>query len=146
MRKKPATQRMSECLARTLLEYCHILFEKEENPLFAWQAYQVSQELKVSIPWWVLKYFDEVAENLLNPSQSSADERVGAIIQKALLMNKKGRGSVFLRYGDFYERWSALNQVRELLEKNETVDNAFNKVSKKINLSKETIKKWYYST
>jgi|AntAceMinimDraft_9_1070365.scaffolds.fasta_scaffold01459_11 type I restriction-modification system DNA methylase subunit len=146
MKKLTATQRMNESWARTLLQYCHILFEEEKNPLFAWQAYQASQELRVPIPCWVLDYLNEVAENLLNPSQPSADERAGVTIQKALLMNKKGRGNVFLRYADFHDRWNALNQVRELLEKGETLDNAFNKISKKINLSKEAVKKWYYAS
>jgi hypothetical protein len=146
MKKLTATQRMIEGDAKIFIEYCRILFEEENNPLFAWQAYQVSQEFKVMIPWWVLDYFDEVAKNLLNPSQTSADGRAGTIIQEALLMKKKGRGSVFLRYADFYERWDALNQVRELLENGETLDNAFDKVSKKIYLSKEAIRKWYYSS
>jgi hypothetical protein len=144
MRKLTATQRMNESWARTLLQLCHRFFEEENNPLFAWQAYQISQEVRVTIPWWVLDYFDEVAKNLLNSSQSSADERAGTIIQKALLMKKKGRGSVFRRYDDFNEQWGALNQVRELFENGETLDSALDKVSKKINLSKKAVTKWWY--
>ena len=146
MRKLSATQRMEQNYARTLLELCRRLFEEKENPLFAWQAYRISQEVQITIPWWVLDYFDEVAENLLDPSQSFADERTGVAIQAALLMKKKGRGSVFLRYADFHEQWAALDEVQELLEKGETPDSAWDKVSKKINLSKEAVKKWYYSS
>ena len=145
MKKKlTATQRMNENFARALFHLCYRFFEEEKNPLFAWRAYQVSQEFKVMIPWWVLDYFDKVAENLLNPSQISAVGRAGVAIQKALLMDKSGRGSVFRRYDDFCEQWSALIEVYALLERGETLDNAIDKVSEKINLSKETIKKWYY--
>ena len=145
MKKKlTATQRMNESYARAMFHLCHRFFEEEKNPLFAWRAYQASQTFRVPIPWWVLDYFNEVAENLLTPSQLSADERAGVTIQRALLMDKRGRGSVFRRYDDFCEQWDALNEVYALLEAGETLDNAIDKVCGKINLSKETIKKWHY--
>ena len=127
------------------LRWYHALFKDEENPLFAWRAYQFSRQNDVPLPEWVLDYFDEVVKNLLNPQRPKLpNERTGVLIQKALQMNKKGRGNIFKRFFDIDKRVDAVGRILELLEENKTLDDAKIQISEETGISGETLNKWYY--
>lgn len=143
MGKLTATQRMEKHYAKMLIELYRRAFEEENNPLYIWQAYQISRQSGVSIPWWILDYFDEVAKGLLSPHKSS--ERISISIQKALKMNTKGRNSFFKRYLDIMKKISVVSQILNLLEAGETLEDAIYQVSEKTGKKEDTLHKWFYS-
>jgi len=55
------------------LKYLH---KKDGNPLHLWEAYAICRKWKMEIPEWVLVYFDDCSENLLNidrPNRASEE-------------------------------------------------------------------------
>lgn len=128
------------------LRWYHRLFKDEENSLFAWRAYQFCRQSNVSVPEWVSNYFDKVAKNLLIDLQKSdfSNERTGTFIQKALEMDKKGQGNIFKRYSDIDKRIDAVSKILELLQENETIEEALLQISEKTKIPADTLKKWYY--
>ena len=122
-------------------------FKSEENPLFAWRAYQFCrQKNDVPLPEWVLKYFDEVAKDLLDSQgHRLSSERTGVFIQKALKMNKKGRDDIFQRYFDVKKKMSVIGDVINLqIEEEKTRDTALYQIENETGIPYDTLIKWYY--
>ena len=86
-------------LAFSLLrpEALETLFEKDQNPLYAWRAYQNCREHKIPIPDWVLAYLDSSAGKLLDVE---SPEQPAHETYAALGLNQPGSGT---EYGRFYE-------------------------------------------
>ena len=62
-------------------EALEILFKKDQNPLYAWRAYQNCRKHKILIPNWVFAYLDSSAKNLLDilNSDCPSDETYAAL-------------------------------------------------------------------
>lgn len=56
---------MRAVVARKQLELSENIFEVFKNPMHAWHAYREARRAGVSVPEWVLTYFDDCAAGLL---------------------------------------------------------------------------------
>lgn len=121
-------------------------FKSEENPLFAWRAYQFCRQNNTLLPEWVLKYLDEAVKSLLDPQRPKLlNERTGVFIQKALKMDKKGKGDIFQRYFDVEKKMSVISDVLNLqLEEKKTRDAALYQIVNETGIPYDTLIKWYY--
>lgn len=142
--KRESKKRLTEFIYNYKFKLYYERYKLEErNPLYVWAVYHLSRKLNISIPEWVLEYFDEVAQNLQNPPQKGG-ERISVFLQKALKMQKKGKGNIFKRYFDTEKRITVVWQIIELLRKKETLENSIIQISEETGMSEETLKKWYY--
>jgi hypothetical protein len=135
-----------QCLEFYFTHY-RALFENEKNPLYAWKVYRMCRRNNVPLPWWVLDYFDKVAEGLLNPQRPKLpNERTGVFIQKALKMNKKGKGDIFRRFFENKKRINAVWHVLILLRDNKGMspEDALLQGSENLEMPYETLRDWYY--
>ncbi len=126
-------------------EALEILFKKDQNPLYAWRAYQNCREHKILIPDWVLAYLDSSAGKLLDiefPEQPAHETYA------ALGLNQPGSGT---EYGRFYEAEKKLNAVCRVIvlrrnkEDSELPSRAIDiyaQVADEYNVTIDTIQKW----
>ena len=80
------------------LIYLEKLYDESKNPLFAWEGILLSKT-KSHMPSWVLEYFLNSGENLLQIDP--AGDRAAPLVYSALQMNHGGQRSVFSGYQDF---------------------------------------------
>ena len=121
-----------------------ILFGKDQNPLYAWRAYQNCREHKIPIPDWVLAYLDSSAGKLLDVK---SPEQPAQETYAALGLNQPGSGT---EYGRFYEAEKKLNAVcrvivlrrnKEDSELPKAID-IYAQVADEYNVTIDTIQKW----
>ena len=128
-------------LAFSLLrpEALETLFEKDQNPLYAWRAYQNCREHKVPIPDWVFAYLDSSAKNLLDilNSDCPSDETYAA-----LGLNRKGRGTLYKRFLDADNRFKAVCEVISGNDEALRKIDIYGKVADRMGVETSTIQKW----
>ena len=128
-------------LAFSLLrpEALEILFRKDQNPLYAWRAYQNCREHKVPMPDWVFAYLDSSAKNLLDISNSDcpSDETYAA-----LGLNRKGRGTLYKRFLDADNRFKAVCEVISGNDEALRKIDIYGKVADRMGVETSTIQKW----
>ena len=128
-------------LAFSLLrpEALEILFQKDQNPLYAWRAYQNCREHKVPIPDWVFAYLDFSAKNLLDilNSDCPSDETYAA-----LGLNRKGRGTLYKRFLDADNRFKAVCEVISGNDEALRKIDIYGKVADRRGVETSTIQKW----
>ena len=128
-------------LAFSLLrpEALEILFEKDQNPLYVWRAYQNCREHKVPIPDWVLAYLDSSAGKLLDiefPEQPAHETYA------ALGLNRKGRGTLYKRFLDADNRFKAVCEVISGNDEALRKIDIYGKVADRMGVETSTIQKW----
>ena len=128
-------------LAFSLLrpEALEILFEKDQNPLYAWRAYQNCREHKIPIPDWVLAYLDSSAGKLLDiefPEQPAHETYA------ALGLNRKGRGTLYKRFLDADNRFKAVCEVISGNDEALRKIDIYGKVADRMGVETSTIQKW----
>tara|TARA_Y100000815_G_scaffold22236_1_gene18864 strand:- start:24 stop:686 length:663 start_codon:yes stop_codon:yes gene_type:complete len=125
-------------------EALEILFQKDQNPLYAWRAYQNCREHKIPIPDWVLAYLDSSAGKLLDiefPEQPAHETYA------ALGLNQPGSGT---EYGRFYEAEKKLNAVCRVIVLRRNKEDSelpraidiYAQVADEYNVTIDTIQKW----
>ncbi len=128
-------------LAFSLLrpEALEILFKKDQNPLYAWRAYQNCREHKAPIPDWVFAYLDSSAKNLLDilNSDCPSDETYAA-----LGLNRKGRGTLYKRFLDADNRFKAVCEVISGNDEALRKIDIYGKVADRMGVETSTIQKW----
>ena len=77
-------------VAEQQLEMIHKYYEFENNPIWAWLAYQRARTWGIPIPEWVLIYLDDASQKLWGAHSRSVREALGFAY--------KGRGK---RYGQY---------------------------------------------
>jgi hypothetical protein len=88
-------------------------FSRDENPVFAWEAFAIARNNGLEVPEWVMEHLEDVADRLMAIRQEVADgkavkketDRVG----KALGFGKKSAGRV-----GFFEHSTKLERDREI--------------------------------
>jgi hypothetical protein len=120
-------------------EALEILFQKDQNPLYAWRAYQNCREHKISIPDWVLAYLDSSAGKLLDiefPEQPAHETYA------ALGLNMKGRGTLYKRFLDADNRFKAVCEVISGNDEALRKIDIYGKVADRMGVETSTIQKW----
>jgi hypothetical protein len=56
-----------------LLAELSLIFERDRNPMHAWEAYQIARINKFDLPEWALRYLDLAAESLIELRERAAD-------------------------------------------------------------------------
>ena len=120
-------------------EALEILFQKDQNPLYAWRAYQNCREHKVPMPDWVFAYLDSSAKNLLDilNSDCPSDETYAA-----LGLNMKGRGTLYKRFLDADNRFKAVCEVISGNDEALRKIDIYGKVADRMGVETSTIQKW----
>jgi hypothetical protein len=125
-------------------EALEILYQEEGNPLFVWRAYKNCRKHNLPIPDWVLRSFDDSADNLLNIEaiNNPAGETYGA-----LGLNRPGSGTEFKRFDEYQKKLNAVCMVIALKRdrgKTEFRNNLdiYAEVAERFLVEIETIKKW----
>ena len=120
-------------------EALEILFKKDQNPLYAWRAYQNCREHKIPIPDWVLAYLDSSAGKLLDiefPEQPAHETYA------ALGLNRKGRGTLYKRFLDADNRFKAVCEVISGNDEALRKIDIYGKVADRMGVETSTIQKW----
>ena len=134
-------------LAFSLLcpEALEILFKKDQNPLYAWRAYQNCREHKIPIPDWVLAYLDSSAGKLLDiefPEQPAHETYA------ALGLNQPGSGTRYRRFDEAEKKLNAVCRVVVLRRNKEDSElpsraiDIYAQVADEYNVTIDTIQKW----
>ena len=125
-------------------EALKILFQKDQNPLYAWRAYQNCREHKVPIPDWVFAYLDFSAKNLLDilNSDCPSDETYAA-----LGLNQPGSGTRYRRFDEAEKKLNAVCRVIVLRRNKEDSElpraiDIYAQVADEYNVTIDTIQKW----
>ena len=147
------------------LDYLQERYSREDNPVYAWIAYDLSRKEEVASPEWVLSYLDEVAEDLIalakgkTPKREpwkrrkkkangrSVEPRASEKIYAILRLGKPNSRNAFTRYQDSYREEMVLGRVlkKMLQEKKETISQSIaEKVAKEMAVSVESVNQWYY--
>ena len=125
-----------------LFSIYHKRYKEMKNPVYAWGVYHLCRQKNISVPEWVLQYFDEVAGNLRqHPRQG---ERTGVFLQKSLRMDVKGRGDIFQRYIDTEKKIEPVWEINKLLRQGMSLEDAIAMISRKTGINEDTLHKWYY--
>lgn len=95
------------------LEIWEHRYKKSKNPLYAWLAFQQARKLDLTVPEWILDYFLNSADNLLEISGELADKTQAAIAE-ALGLKTDGGGSQFKRFRDEERNRQIYRRVQEL--------------------------------
>ena len=69
------------------------------NALNLWAAYKTLREAELPLPLILFQYLDEVCDALLRPMGKSKGKSA-TTIARALMMSRRGRGTVFTTYDD----------------------------------------------
>jgi hypothetical protein len=79
--------------AEGFLAELSLVFERDRNPMHAWEAYQLARINKHDLPEWVLQYLDRAAEALIELRDGAADgnppEREAETVGKAIGFGKR---------------------------------------------------------
>ncbi len=142
----PETQKNSFLAFRLLgPEALEILFKKDQNPLYAWRAYQNCREHKIPIPDWVLAYLDSSAGKLLDiefPEQPAHETYA------ALGLNQPGSGTRYRRFDEAEKKLNAVCRVIVLRRNKEDSElpsraiDIYAQVADEYNVTIDTIQKW----
>ena len=142
----PETQKNSFLAFRLLgPEALEILFKKDQNPLYAWRAYQNCREHKILIPDWVLAYLDSSAGKLLDiefPEQPAHETYA------ALGLNQPGSGTRYRRFDGAEKKLNAVCRVIVLRRNKEDSElpsraiDIYAQVADEYNVTIDTIQKW----
>jgi hypothetical protein len=131
-------------------------FDDEKNPLYAWEAYALCRKEKRDIPGWVHRYFEQVAERLLQLGEGDKklSRRASAEIYEALGMkvvphsrNVFDRYQIAKRKREIWARVRFLHRGESKLPLVEAFKQVFSEIREKgmkIPLDMPTIKKAYY--
>ena len=126
-------------------EALEILFKKDQNPLYAWRAYQNCREHKILIPDWVLAYLDSSAGKLLDiefPEQPAHETYA------ALGLNQPGSGTRYRRFDEAEKKLNAVCRVIVLRRNKEDSElpsraiDIYAQVADEYNVTIDTIQKW----
>jgi hypothetical protein len=151
------------------LDYLEERYRREDNPVYAWMAYDLSRKEEVDFPEWVLNYLGEVAEDLIalaegrepkrkpkrepskKPKKKTKGQRVepkaSEKIYAILKLGKPNSRNAFTRYQDSCRKETVLGRVLEemLREEKETISRRIaEKVAKEMAVSVESVNQWYY--
>ncbi|MCF8042873.1 MAG: hypothetical protein K9K65_09150 [Desulfarculaceae bacterium] len=140
-----------------LLEEMRQKYDNTENPLYAWLAYMIARknssikvttngktERPIKIPHWVLKYFDDTANVLLDPNNNANSD-----IPALLGFRGRGQGSLFKRFwNDNIKEWAVAETARMLREGadgNKVFENVAKEIKKQFgqDYSPRTVRNWY---
>lgn len=118
-----------ECRRNAYLEDLRIAFEKDGNPLFAWDAYLICRRRNRSVPPWVFDYLDSAATRMM--SQKNTLKNLADIVGIQPQM-RKGKETVWTRYSRYHFRRKAVNLVKEFLLETDDVGLACRRAYKKL--------------
>ena len=142
----PKTQKNSFLAFRLLHpEALEILFKKDQNPLYAWRAYQNCREHKIPIPDWVLAYLDSSAGKLLD---IEFPEKPAHETYAALGLNQPGSGTRYRRFDEAEKKLNAVCRVIVLRRNKEDSElpsraiDIYAQVADEYNVTIDTIQKW----
>ena len=126
-------------------EALEILFKKDQNPLYAWRAYQNCREHKILIPDWVLAYLDSSAGKLLD---IEFPEKPAHETYAALGLNQPGSGTRYRRFDEAEKKLNAVCRVIVLRRNKEDSElpsraiDIYAQVADEYNVTIDTIQKW----
>ena len=126
-------------------EALEILFKKDQNPLYAWRAYQNCREHKIPIPDWVLAYLDSSAGKLLD---IEFPEHPAHETYAALGLNQPGSGTRYRRFDEAEKKLNAVCRVIVLRRNKEDSElpsraiDIYAQVADEYNVTIDTIQKW----
>ena len=130
-----------------------LLYVREKNPLFAFEALIICRKNKIEIPAWVLDYFTDSAEILCNFKESNTSgERASEFVMDALnLKRNKGSRSIFFDYWAEMENLSIyykIKETRELMQSGKLSrkrgQDIYDIVGEMLNMSPSKVKTVYY--
>jgi hypothetical protein len=82
--------------------FLELAYVDSQNPLFAWDAYELSRMYRVPPPEWVLRYFDRVWEELQEIPATGDVVGQGCAVALGLAKHKRsGGGAAFGRFEKF---------------------------------------------
>jgi hypothetical protein len=143
-------------VSELILAVLEMNFDDEKNPLYAWEAYALCRKEKRDIPGWVLRYFEQVAEKLLQITERDKKliQRASAEVYDALGMkvvrhsrNVFDRYQIAKRKRDIWARVRFLHEGETKLPLVEAFKQVFREMQErgmKIQVDMPTIKKAYY--
>lgn len=139
-------QRLVIVSGQQVIERCHWLYQRTQNPIHALQAYRMSRMLKLDVPEWVFELLDQWAEALcVNPPKGGK-----AKIADALGLGLKGGGRSITSQTETQTRNLLIAQhvlfLRDRNPERERLD-IFHEVAEKCRLSSERVSAiWYELT
>jgi hypothetical protein len=109
------------------------------NPLWIWVAHRMFRDRGLPLPEWILVYLDEVARRL-QTMMYAPPENPHSAIAEALLMKRRGRGSVFTTYQNIFEMCVAIDLVNAR-SKGEPVHIGIGRAAQKLRIDKRTARR-----
>ena len=133
-----------EVAQATIDKYKHV-FDKTQNPLFAWAARRIARVESLPVPDWVEAYLDTCGEALTDPGTKPD-------LRAALGMKTLGRGSIFTRYRDLKLRLDVVEMIfrRRAESPDLSLQQIFGEVvwwlheHRSLDLSVDTVERWYF--
>lgn len=128
---------------RGLLDTLEEHYNKSNNPLHAWEAFQTCREFGMPPPNWVLNYFDRIADNLetFRDREHITPRDLGELFE----LTKPGRGTAFSSLSDLPRRVAIARSVAEAVEGGQKEYIAWRDVAKKYGLRDSVVRKYYKS-
>jgi len=136
-------QQKGEDVLNLYLLHLHNQYQKTKNPLFAWEAFDVSKEAATGIQKWIVDYFSRCADILIN--LENFGDRPASAVYSALEM-KSGSKGVFVRYQQFKLELKGCYLVLKLKKENpqrKLYDDIYADIGEKLDVKKDTIKNWH---
>jgi hypothetical protein len=145
-------------VSELILAVLEMTFDDEKNPLYAWEAYALCRKEKRDIPGWVHRYFEQVAQRLLQLGEGDkkSSQRASAEVYEALGMkvvphsrNVFDRYQIAKRKKEIWARVRFLHGGESKLPLVEAFKQVFREMREKgmkIPVDMPTIKKAYYDT
>lgn len=126
-----------------MLEVERLCAIENDNMMHAWAAYRLARLSGVSIPEWVLRYFDEAGRNLLALSAEIAKygngKGVGPKIAKSIGLASDGAGSPLTKY---HADWMVFGlNVRARMLEGDKEDIAVETVARDAGVSMSTVRR-----
>lgn len=122
------------------------VFDKIKNPLIPWQIYLLCRKENVPIPKWVLKYFDDCANKLLDIKKPG--KNAPSLCYEAIGFKSNEPRTPWANLTIQMERLAAVNRYEELKNrcstkrKSKTKTEILEHVAGKFNIDSSTLRKW----
>lgn len=124
-------------------------FERDHNPVFAWEAIAMAKNSGIDIPNWVANYLADAANEIVSiheevaggsPASKEAD-RVGRVL--GFGAEGKGATGQFKRAAMLEFDRNVFSKVNDLIGKGEKLDFAYDDVAKELNVSRSAVVQSY---
>ena len=126
-------------------------YDKSENPMFAWTAWDYARGLKLPIPPWVFEYLDGCARALVDSPRNDkiSDDEFHTIKMDIPALLGFSSKAPFVRFREWYIKLDAVSFVRTILELDSKSKTAFRQAADMVkerygeDRSERTIKNWH---